>query len=110
MSDFPWLSVMIAVPILGAIVVQALPRRAQPAAPKQVALGFSVLTLVLALVMASGYKSHDGMQFTEQVDWIDQADNYLRLHVVMNHFGRPGRQRDGSRSECDVAHGAERGP
>jgi NADH-quinone oxidoreductase subunit M len=81
MTDFPWLSVMIAVPIVGSIVVQALPRRAQPAAPKKVALGFSLLTLVLALVMASGYKSHGGMQFTEQHQWIKSFGAYYAVGV-----------------------------
>jgi NADH-quinone oxidoreductase subunit M len=81
MTDFPWLSVMIAVPILGAIVVQALPRRAQPAAPKQVALGVSLLTLVLALVMASAYKSNGGTQFTEQHQWIKSFGAHYAVGV-----------------------------
>jgi NADH-quinone oxidoreductase subunit M len=70
MTDFPWLSLMIAAPIVGAIVVQALPRRANPAAPKQIALGFSLLTLVLGILMATAYKTDGGMQFTEQHEWI----------------------------------------
>ena len=70
MTDFPWLSLMIAVPIVGAIVVQALPRRAAPAAPKQVALGVSLLTLVLGVVVALNYENDGGMQFTEQHEWI----------------------------------------
>jgi NADH-quinone oxidoreductase subunit M len=81
MNDFPWLSVLIAVPIIGAVVVQALPRRANPAAPKQIALGVSLLTLVLGLVMATGYESDGGMQFTEQHTWIKSFGAHYAVGV-----------------------------
>jgi NADH-quinone oxidoreductase subunit M len=81
MSDFPWLSVLIAVPIVGAVVVQALPRRANAAAPKQIALGFSLVTLVLGLVMASRYESDGGMQFTEQHEWIKTCGAHYAVGV-----------------------------
>jgi len=81
MSNFPWLTVLIVVPIVGAVIVQALPRRANPAAPKQVALGVSVLTLVLGLVMASGYHYDGGMQFTEQHEWIKSFGAHYALGV-----------------------------
>jgi len=81
MTDLPWLSVLIAVPIVGAVVVQALPRRANPAAPKQIALGVSLLTLVLGLVMASGYESDGGMQFTEQHEWISSFGAHYAVGV-----------------------------
>jgi len=81
MTDFPWLSVLIAVPIVGAVVVQALPRRANAAAPKQIALGVSLLTLVLALVMTTAYKTDGGMQFTEQHEWIKSFGAHYALGV-----------------------------
>jgi len=81
MTDFPWLSLLIAVPIVGAVVVQALPRRANPAAPKQIALGVSLVTLVLGLVMASGYESDGGMQFTEQHEWIKSFGAHYAVGV-----------------------------
>jgi NADH-quinone oxidoreductase subunit M len=81
MTDFPWLSLMIALPIVGAVVVQALPRRANPAAPKQVALGVSLLTLVLAVVMATAYKTDGGMQFTEQHEWIKSFGAHYAVGV-----------------------------
>jgi NADH-quinone oxidoreductase subunit M len=80
-TDFPWLSLILAVPLVGAVVVQALPRRANPAAPKQIALGVSLLTLVLTLVMASGYESDGGMQFTEQHTWIKSFGAHYALGV-----------------------------
>jgi len=81
MTDFPWLSLLIAVPIIGAIAVQTLPRRANPAAPKQIALGVSLLTLVLGLVMASGYETDGGMQFTEQHQWIKSFGAHYAVGV-----------------------------
>ena len=81
MTDFPWLSVLIAVPVVGAVVVQALPRRANAAAPKQVALGISLLTLVLALVMTTAYETDGGMQFTEQHEWIKSFGAHYALGV-----------------------------
>jgi NADH-quinone oxidoreductase subunit M len=80
-TDFPWLSLILAVPLVGAVVVQALPRRANPAAPKQIALGVSLLTLVLTLVMATGYESDGGMQFTEQHTWIKSFGAHYALGV-----------------------------
>jgi NADH-quinone oxidoreductase subunit M len=81
MTDFPWLSVLIAAPIVGAVVVQAWPRRANAAVPKQIALGVSLLTLVLALVMASGYENDGGMQFTEQHEWIKSFGAHYAVGV-----------------------------
>jgi NADH-quinone oxidoreductase subunit M len=81
MSDFPWLSLMIALPIVGAIAVQALPRRANPEAPKQVALGVSLVTLALAIAMALDYEPDGGMQFTEQHEWISSFGAHYAVGV-----------------------------
>jgi NADH-quinone oxidoreductase subunit M len=81
MTDFPWLTVLIAVPVVGAVVVQALPRRANAAAPKQIALGISLLTLVLALVMTTAYETDGGMQFAEQHEWIKSFGAHYALGV-----------------------------
>jgi NADH-quinone oxidoreductase subunit M len=80
-TDFPWLSLILVVPLVGAVVVQALPRRANPAAPKQIALGVSLLTLLLTLVMTTGYESDGGMQFTEQHTWIKSFGAHYALGV-----------------------------
>ena len=45
MTDFPWLSAALLLPILGAVVVALLPAR-DGDLPKKVAFGFSLLTLV----------------------------------------------------------------
>lgn len=81
MNDFPWLTVLIAVPLVGSLAVVALPRRAAAAAPKQLALGVSLLTLVLGIVMALGYEADGGMQYTEQHTWIESFGAYYALGV-----------------------------
>ncbi len=54
----------------GAAIAAAFRRGHAKALPKQVALGVSILTLGLAVVMAFGYNLDGGFQFTEDVTWI----------------------------------------
>ena len=70
MSGFPWLTILWLLPVVGAVLVAALPKRAAADAPKQIALGFSLVTLVLAVALALDYKSGGGRQFSEETDWI----------------------------------------
>ena len=51
MNDFPWLTTLMVVPLVGSLIVAALPK-AKPATAKAVTLGFSLVTLVLVVVMA----------------------------------------------------------
>jgi NADH-quinone oxidoreductase subunit M len=72
MQDFPWLSVLIAVPAVGALLVGVLPR-AREALAKQIALGVSLVVLAGALVMASGFDAGGSrFQFEERYWWIRQ--------------------------------------
>jgi len=70
MSDFPLLTVLIALPAVGAVLVMALPRANEHVA-KQVALAVSVATLALTVVIALDFDA-DGAtyQFLETYDWI----------------------------------------
>ena len=65
MNDFPWLSLLILVPLVGAVATAALPAGHKVELPKQVALGTSLLTLLLAVVMSFEYDLNGGFQFTE---------------------------------------------
>ncbi len=59
-------------PVVGAVVVALLPR-GRGALPKQVALGFSLVTLVVVAVVAIGFDTGSGAaryQFTETHEWI----------------------------------------
>jgi len=70
MSSFPWLTTLGLVPLVGAAAVAMTPRRS-PQLAKQVALGFSLVTLVLTIAMCAAFKP-DGsrFQFVETHDWI----------------------------------------
>src|SRR5690606_5858050 len=60
----PWLPILMAVPVVGAIVVALLPKGSDKLA-KQVTLLFSLVTLVLTGVMAAGFDPDgDRFQFT----------------------------------------------
>jgi NADH-quinone oxidoreductase subunit M len=73
MTSFPWLTAMLVVPLVGAVVTALLPSGLAGRA-KHVALGFSVVTLVLAVLASVAYDPGASTQFqlTEQHEWIPQ--------------------------------------
>jgi NADH-quinone oxidoreductase subunit M len=72
MEDFPWLSVLIALPALGALLVGVLPR-GREALVKQVALGVSLLVAAGAFAMTAGFDTGGPrFQFDEKYWWIKQ--------------------------------------
>ena len=81
MNDFPWLTVLVLVPLVGAVVTAAMPYEGDRARPKQISLGFSLLTLVLAGVMAAQYDKNGGFQFTETHEWINVFGAHYALGI-----------------------------
>jgi NADH-quinone oxidoreductase subunit M len=83
MSDFPWLTILILLPLLGALAVMLLPRTGgRRDLPQIVALGVSLLTLVLAVAMALQYDTGaSGFQFEETHTWIAAFGAYYALGV-----------------------------
>jgi NADH-quinone oxidoreductase subunit M len=73
MSSFPWLTTLGLVPLVGALVLALLPSGLAERA-KQVALGFSLATLVVAIAAATQFTHHSSAQFQlrEQHSWIPQ--------------------------------------
>jgi NADH-quinone oxidoreductase subunit M len=71
--SFPWLSVAVALPLVGGVVVALLPSRGRSGSTpvKLVALGFSLVTLAVVAAVAIGFDTGGPRyQFTEQHDWI----------------------------------------
>src|SRR5262249_6639965 len=70
MSGFPFLSILTVGPAIGAAVVALMPRDRSELA-KRIALGWSLVVLVIAVVMWTAFKP-DGprFQFTESYTWI----------------------------------------
>ncbi|MBW3638728.1 MAG: NADH-quinone oxidoreductase subunit M [Actinobacteria bacterium] len=70
MSSLPWLTVIGLVPLLGALVLAALPRGAHYL-HKMVALGTSLVVLVLTIAMCAAFDpAGDRFQFVQAYDWI----------------------------------------
>jgi NADH-quinone oxidoreductase subunit M len=71
-TDFPWLTVLGAVPLVGAVVVALLPRGRDLLA-KQVALAVSVVALLITVVIALRFDAGvTGFQFAQTHEWIPQ--------------------------------------
>jgi NADH-quinone oxidoreductase subunit M len=73
MTNFPWLTVVGLIPLVGAAVVAGLPDGLTDRA-KHVALGFSLVTLVFGVAAALQFENGSTAQFqlTEQHEWIPQ--------------------------------------
>ncbi|UPK75834.1 NADH-quinone oxidoreductase subunit M [Nocardioidaceae bacterium SCSIO 66511] len=79
--SFPWLTVIAALPIVGALVLVALPR-GRTALVKQTAIGFTAVTLAVAIAMATQYSASDGgYQLTEKHEWIGLFGAYYAVGV-----------------------------
>lgn len=76
MSDLPILTISILVPLVGAVALMLLPERSTATGtrsnlPQVVALGVSLVTLVVVGALALGYDTGaEGYQFTEVHEWI----------------------------------------
>ncbi|CAM3147813.1 NADH-quinone oxidoreductase subunit M [Nocardioides dubius] len=81
MNDFPWLSVLGLVPLAGALLTALTPSRPGAVLPKQLALGTSLVTLALAVVVALRYEPDEGMQLTETHTWIEAFGAHYALGV-----------------------------
>ena len=73
----PWLTILIAVPLFGCVLVGLAPIKTTLS--KQVALGLSLLTLVLTIVVAVQFDPGGGPQFTEDVVWIKSFGAHYAL-------------------------------
>ena len=81
MSDFPWLLVIGAVPLVGAALVAASPKVRSDAA-RWLALGVSLLTFALTVVMALAFETRgERFQFEEKIEWMPQFGVHLALGV-----------------------------
>ena len=92
MNGFPWLTVAGAVPLLGAIVITLIPglpadsaeadRQARNTVAKMLALGFSLLTLVVVIIIAVKFQvGGPNYQFTESYSWIPAFGVHYALGV-----------------------------
>src|SRR5688572_14890499 len=79
--NWPILSVLVWLPILGGIAVMAL-GEGRARFGKQLALGTSIVTFVLSLGLWTGFDFDSAaMQFGESVSWIERFDAFYALGV-----------------------------
>jgi NADH-quinone oxidoreductase subunit M len=79
--QFPWLSVLIALPVLGAFGIALLPKGSDELA-KRSALVVSLVVAVLTVVMATQFSENgERFQFTETHWWIKQFGVHWGLGV-----------------------------
>ena len=74
MENFPWLTVLMVVPLIGAIVVALLPSGSSGRPWRPVALGVSLVTLLISIGAALQFTSGsaDQFQLVEKHQWIPQ--------------------------------------
>ncbi len=80
MSSFPWLTVLAATPLVGALVV-LFARGRGGALSRPLALLVSVLTLGIAVAIVVAYDNGGGFQFTEEHEWISVFGAHYALGV-----------------------------
>ena len=59
-----WLTLLLLLPFVGAIATMLVPK-AKALTAKQVALGFSLVTLVLTVIVAIGYQRNGAADYAE---------------------------------------------
>ena len=83
MSNWPLLSLLIWLPILGGLLAMAC-GNARPSAARWVSFGASLVILALSLLLLTGFEfGHAGLQFLERREWIPAFD-------IQYHLGADG--------------------
>jgi NADH-quinone oxidoreductase subunit M len=75
----PWLTILAALPLLGAVVTMLVPGRTD--LPKQLAFGVSLVTLALSIVVAAQFHDGGGYQFVEMHSWIQSFGVHYAVGV-----------------------------
>ena len=80
-SDYPILSTLIWLPVIGGLLVLFIGRN-NPSLAKWLSLGTAVLTFILSLPLWTGFDTTTAaMQFEEKVSWIPMFNIYYHLGV-----------------------------
>jgi NADH-quinone oxidoreductase subunit M len=81
MTPFPWLTILTAVPLIGALVVLMLGGR-NKALVRWTALSFAAISLILTLVLWHSFnRAADGFQFQELHAWIPSLNVSYRVGI-----------------------------
>ncbi|MCY7276525.1 MAG: NAD(P)H-quinone oxidoreductase subunit D4, partial [Phormidesmis sp. CAN_BIN44] len=76
------LSALIWIPVLGALIIAVLPAEIEASRIRQVALMFGAIALALTIALATQFDALSiGMQFQENIPWLDSLGLTYRLGV-----------------------------
>ena len=82
MNEFPLLTVLILVPLVGSLLVAFVPGSGEGDQPKRLGLLVSLVTLAVGVVVAASYDVGDGgLQLTETHEWISAFGVHYALGV-----------------------------
>jgi NADH-quinone oxidoreductase subunit M len=85
MNSFPWITILTLVPLVGGVVVMSLPPE-QKRLARLAGLLFSIVSLLIALGLWSGFQSGSGeLQFQESHDWIPTLG--VQYHLGVDGLG-----------------------
>lgn len=82
------LSLLIWVPLIGALVAYALPKQNQRLI-KWVSIVFSAIPLLVLIPVFSGYQLHGGLQFIEDYSWIRLGPADIHYHLGVDGISLP---------------------
>ena len=77
---FPLLSILLAVPVVGALIIMLLPR-GNAGLIKMIALGTAVVALLLSLPLYFSFRAEPGYQFGETYAWIPSLNINYHLGI-----------------------------
>ena len=87
MSDVPWLSLLVLLPLVGAVAVPFV--RGSAALTKQVGLGVSLGTLALAVAVALQYDVDGGMQLIVERTRLVVINEVFCVFLLLHHQTLP---------------------
>ncbi|QSV46563.1 NADH-quinone oxidoreductase subunit M [Geobacter benzoatilyticus] len=83
MSQFPLISVMTFLPLLGVVLLFFVPKQSH-SAQRGLALLVSLATFVVSLPLVTGFQSNAEFQFIEKVPWISAGPFEMNYHVAID--------------------------
>lgn len=83
MSQFPLISVMTFLPLLGVVLLFFVPKQSH-SVHRMLALLVSLVTFVVSIPLVTGFQSNADFQFVEKMPWIAAGPFQMNYHVAID--------------------------
>lgn len=83
MSQFPLISVMTFLPLLGVVLLFFVPKQSH-SVHRMLALLVSLVTFVVSIPLVTGFQSSADFQFVEKMPWIAAGPFQMNYHVAID--------------------------